>query len=227
VVIYQLVIAGAVLLAIALAGRNGFSIKEVAFKPLPPWASVGMGVLGFVVILLGVWPVFQESGNPTEGVGSGFPTASPVMPVVEPTAQPPSPTSSPLDLDPVYDRGEDGVPASGSPWTITVPSGELRIITGGPMCVEGHCFPGGETRGTVVALLPRTTPYVVTKMLARLNWLGHYTQFDGQPKHYQVIVDDRVASMHQPGNCTRGAGCKRVDVLIIGADVLRTYSSTG
>jgi hypothetical protein len=150
-----------------------------------------------------------------------------VQPTVSPAAPSTAPSTAPEATGPalVLDHGEV-VPANGTTISVTVPEGELRIITGAPVCVDGKCFRAGETRGAVVAMLPRASPYNVTGLITKGNWLGFYTHFDGTDKQIQPVVDELVAGIHRSGSCTGGRGCATVHVMTVGANgVVNEYVS--
>jgi hypothetical protein len=124
----------------------------------------------------------------------------------------------------------DRVPGTGeTTLTILVNSGEVHAITSGPICISGTgvCFPGGEhgqKRGSVVVLLPRDEPYLLTGLVPLNNWHGSYY---AQTSHAQALAETLVNVMREnsSSNVNCDGGCNIVDVLIIGTDgVVASYT---
>lgn len=110
----------------------------------------------------------------------------------------------------------------GSEMSILVEAGTVQALTSGPICALGKCLPGGQTRGSVVILLPRDVPYHITGLVPRKNWRGIYR---ASVEDAQSIASDRARSMKSPGSCTNGSACNSVDVMIIGpTGILKEYT---
>ena len=116
----------------------------------------------------------------------------------------------------------EGDMPQGSTLTLKIDPGSIHAVTSGPVCVENTCLPGGEDRGSVIVLLPRENPYVLTGLVPTQNWHGAYYAGEDQ---WRAIADDRIASMKSTGNCTGGTACAVVDALVIGAKgIISRYS---
>lgn len=113
-----------------------------------------------------------------------------------------------------------GIPYNGTAWNVDVAPDELEIFTAGPACIAGVCLPGGETRGSIIILLPgaQVIHYEVTGVIAGSNWHGSYRPL-GDPTveaTWRSLALDRIAAMQKAPNCTPGTGCLTIDVLVVG-----------
>lgn len=126
-----------------------------------------VGVLGLVgtgvLVYLGVHPGASFMG------GSTFPPVQ-QSPQVQPLAEP---SSSPeIGSGATFSRilSDGAAPENSAHLTVSVPEGTVHVITGGPLCVESVCLPGGEERGSVLILLPRGRPYEIGSLIPNQNW---------------------------------------------------------
>lgn len=115
-------------------------------------------------------------------------------------------------------ESEGGVPFSGSEWNADVAPDEIEVLTAGPLTIAGVSLKGGETRGSVLILLPGTkvVTYKVTNLLSGSNWHASYRPLSANETTWRALAADRVAAMQLSPNCTPGKGCLVVDVLVIG-----------
>jgi hypothetical protein len=123
-----------------------------------------------------------------------------------------------------------GIPGAGeTELSIPVNFGEVHVITSGPVCVSGTeiCLLGGvdsQKRGSVVVLLPRDEPYLLTGLVPLNNWHGSYT---AQTNHAQALAESWANEMTEklPSNMNCDGGCDIIDILIIGPDgVVESYT---
>jgi hypothetical protein len=115
-------------------------------------------------------------------------------------------------------ESEGGIPYSGKEWVVDVAPGEIEVFTGGPMTISGVSLKGGETRGSVLILLPgaKVTRYTVTNVLPGSNWHGSYHPTLVDESVWRALANDRVTAMiNSQDNCSLGLGCTTVDVLVI------------
>ena len=216
--------------------------------PPPPWRdwvrpAVAVVVGGLVVAALfrfGVLGGERPTDEPASNLEATIEVAialtqiaqgqQPAAPVPQAEAQEPAqapPVSAPVtNSTPAFPEiilSEGGIPSGGS-LEIQVPTGEIHVVTSGPANVAGVFLPGGVTRGSVIVLLPGNQPYTLTNLVPTQNWHGAYRASTDQ---WPVIAEDRATAMHAPGNCTGGAGCDTVDILVVaGNQIIAQYEDT-
>ncbi len=224
-----------------IAAGKSFRIFQPRRIHPPRWfSSVAAGIigsmvtiliLGFILIFGGLIPKpsLQPITTQTNTVShaSATDTAEPAL-TLTPTQYPSStatwhPSQTPMPGFSFY-FGEIPVVADGT-WDVAVDNGEIHVWTSGPVCVAGVCLPGGETRGSVVLMLPSEQPYLLTGLVPGANWHGEYLVPNNE--QWQELADDRVNSMRLKGNCTDGLSCSIVDVLVVGPDgIVHQYFET-
>lgn len=185
-----------------------------------PLALLVMFILGLVVAKLGASgpSVYYYVVPVSQGA-----TSAPVRNEPSPTATAGQTTVSQTTAEEwkTYDDA-GGIPYNGTTWNVDVAPDELEVFTGGPMCIFGHCLPGGKDRGSVIVFLPaadRVVRYEVTRVLPGSNWHGSYRPLDPLAQAtWLALANNRVTAMGAAPNCTPGTGCLVVDVLIVGPD---------
>jgi hypothetical protein len=148
-----------------------------------------------------VQPVVYTNACPTQ-----VPTTSP-KPTLIPTATVTPTTTVTSSVEPTCIESSV-VPADGATWTVDVKAGEIVVLTGGPMKVNGHEFPGGVDRGSVLVLQPGK--YDIRGLYPKANWFCRLKTTD-----WRAVLEDRVSAMKAAPNCTAGGGCKTVDTLVL------------
>lgn len=182
-----------------------------------------------------VVPTLTATPQPATREATVLPTQTPIIVPATSTVQP-SPTIIPRNPTPTLAipmifNSDDRVPVSGQTrLEVSVNRGEAHVVTSGPICIAGTgiCLPGGEygqRRGSVVVLLPREDPYILTGLVPENNWHGSYY---AQPEYAQTLAEQMADEMMEksPSNINCDGGCNIIDILILGSDgIIASYTA--
>ena len=102
-----------------------------------------------------------------------------------------------------------GIPKEGDKLDVKVSNNEIKVLTGGPVLINGVSLPGGADpdRGSIVVLLPvidTLTEYNFSYLVAEHNWLGSYHIEYLDTNIISYIVNDKIDAMKKPPNGTSG-----------------------
>jgi len=208
--------------------------NPLRFHP-PGWISkIGAGVIGAVMtmICLGLIMFFRDltPGAPLQSKDSVTNIVSPTKVTDTSTiieTKTITATSIPiLTSTPGLSLKTGSVPAAeNGTWEVSVDQNEIHVWTSGPVCLAGICLKGGETRGSVVLMLPSDIPYQLTGLIPGENWHGEY--FSPNPDQWQELADERIDAMQKKGNCTGDTSCNFIDVLVVSPDsIIKRYIVT-
>lgn len=110
----------------------------------------------------------------------------------------------------------------GTALTLTVQPGTFDLWTVGDIKVNGVNFPGGESRGNVIVMLPtqnKATTYSLTGLIPKQSWHGSYTGCTDSDQ--QNWISRKILEM-QTSNCVNG-GCQTVEVGIFDGGHVQRY----
>lgn len=181
---------------------------------------VGVIVAGVAAVFLMVLISQALQGPRVSSQSAAAPAAQVQAPAVPAPSQPaPAPAAPAVEPKPsVYvGRGQDNVP-NGSSWLLEVKDNEVKVLTGGPMMVEGTDvrFSGGKDRGSILVLLPGK--YQLRALVPLQNWIGDAVITGMSPKDpaaFGELIKDRVAMMRIAPNCTLARGCAIIDYAVL------------
>lgn len=189
-----------------------------------PVGIAAVSILAAVLLVAAIFGLSQALRQDARisGQQTAAPAAQAQAPAAPAPAQPaqPAPPVPATELKPFVfvTRGEDKVP-NGSSWLIEVKEGESpKVITGGPVLVEGTdvLFSGGKDRGFILVLLPGK--YQLRGLVPLQNWIGDAVVSGLSPKDpaaFGEIIKDRIAMMRIGPNCTMARGCAIVDWAVL------------
>lgn len=139
----------------------------------------------------------------------------------------PSPT---LDQSWQPYESEGGIPFNGTVAEFDVAPDEIEVLTAGPARIAGVDLPGGETRGSIILMLPdqdsdsqhtpRVIRYRVDNLIPGSNWHGSYRPLQSNRNAKSIstwasLAKDRAQAMIEAPNCSFGTGCETLDILVV------------
>ena len=176
------------------------------------------GILAVIIIYIVISKGYVLSSAEIFGLEFSQPTITTDLSLLKNQSFPPLPTSQsessnpdPVINKPIRYYSESDIPGSTS-MEFTVPEGDMFIITAGPVCVYDYCFPGGESRGSILILFPSDMPYLIYSLIPFENWFGKYhSDFE----YWELVAESIANEMLRPGskNCT--SHCTIIDIIVL------------